>query len=189
VELARRGHELAGADICEEFLDEARAASAANGLAIDWRSADMRALPWTDTFDAAISFGTSFAFFDEAGNLDSCVAVQRALKPGGVFIVDTAKLMEIILPAPKLRGWVKLDDILLTYENHYDFATGFERTDYRLYRNGEVEEKSARQRIYTFHELCCLMQRAGFSECRGYSTLDMRPLRLGLNRLLLVATK
>lgn len=189
VELARRGHDVTGVDLCDEFLFEARTASAEKQLDIAWEKRDMRDLPWRDRFDAAINFGTSFGFLDEAGDLECSIAVHRALKPGGVFIIDTTKLLEIVLTSFKPRSWARLRDIMLTYEHHYDFDTALERTDYEFFRHGEYEQKSCQQRIYTYHELCGLMKRAGFRECRGYSSLDRKPVTMGLQRLLLVATK
>ena len=189
VELAARGHHVTGIDLCEEFLDEATAAAIARGLEIRWERRDMRSLPWRDQFDAAICFGTSFGFLDEAGDLEFSAAVCRALKPGGVFIIDTQKLMEIMAASGKTRSWARLGDIMLTYEHHYNLETALERTDYEFFRNGEYEQKSCQQRIYTYHELCSLMKRAGFAECAGFSSLDRKPVRMGLQRLLLVATK
>lgn len=189
VALAARGHRVTGVDLCEEFLDEARAASALKGLEVTWERRDMRDLPWASRFDAALCMGTSFGFLDEPADLEYAVAVQRALKPGGVFIVDTNKIAEITLASNKQRGWARLNDIMLTYEHHYDCETALERTDYEFFRDGTHEQKSCTQRIYSFHELCGLMRRAGFAEVKGFSSLDKKPVRLGLQRLLLVARK
>lgn len=189
VELASRGHDITGVDLCDEFLFEARTSSAERRLDIAWEKRDMRDLPWRDRFDAALNFGTSFGFLDEPGDLEYSTAVCRALKPGGVFIIDTTKLLEIVLASLKPRGWARLRDIMLTYEHHYDFETALERTDYEFFRNGDHERKSCQQRLYTYHELCGLMKRAGFRSCRGSSSLDGKPVTVGLQRLLLVATK
>ncbi len=78
---------------------------------------------------------------------------------------------------------------MLTYEHHYDLETALERTDYELFRNGDYERKSSQQRLYTYHELCGVLKRAGFTACRGYSSPNGQPLRASLQRLLLVATK
>jgi SAM-dependent methyltransferase len=189
LELTRRGHHVTGVDLCDEFLDEAKAAGTARQLDVVWDKRDMRELPWRNAFDLAICFGTSFGFLDEAGDLSFATAVHRALRPGGLFVIDTFKLLEIALMMNKPRGWARLNDIMLTYEHQYDFETGLERTDYEFFRNGSHEQKTCQQRMYTYHELVGLLKQAGFATSTGYSSLDCRPVRLGLQRLLLVATK
>ncbi len=189
LELAARGHQLTGVDLSQEYLAEARATAAGRGLDIAWERREMRDLAWANRFDAAICCGTSFGFLGEPGDLEFAVAVHQALKPGGLFVIDTTKLLEITLLPYKPRGWARLNDIVLTYEHQYDLETGIERTDYEFFRNGDHEQKSCQQRIYTYHELCGLLRQAGFAECQGYSSLDRKPVRLGLQRLLLVALK
>ena len=61
--LAERGLDVVGVDLTDRFLDEARAA----GLVVE--RADMRELPFEDTFDVAICMWGSFGYFDDAGNL------------------------------------------------------------------------------------------------------------------------
>lgn len=189
VELARRGHHVTGVDLCEEFLDEARATAAERQLEIILERREMRDLPWSERFDAAICCGTSFGFLGEPGDFEFAVAVHRALRPGGVFLIDTTKLLEITFMPFKPRGWARLSDIVLTYEHQYDLETGVERTDYEFFRNGEGEQKSCQQRIYTYHELSTLIRNAGFDGHEGYSSLDRKPVRVGLQRLLFVAKK
>jgi len=51
--------------------------------------ADMRALPFGETFDAAVSFFTSFGYFSREEDNEAAVAeLARTLKPGGRFFID-----------------------------------------------------------------------------------------------------
>ncbi|MEI5102525.1 class I SAM-dependent methyltransferase [Streptomyces sp. PmtG] len=56
----------------------------ATGPAVDWVRADARALPFTDAFDLAVSFG-AFGHFLPAERPGLFAQVHRALRPGGLF--------------------------------------------------------------------------------------------------------
>lgn len=189
IELAARGHQVTGIDIQEVLLDEARAAAATRGVEAEWQRRDMRDLPWADTFDAAICFGISFGFLGDAGDQAFVRAVHTALKPGGRFIIDTNKVLEIVLSEFKPRSWAELGDIMMAYENEYDCAAGRLNQEYRFFRNGSSEIKRCSFRAYTYHELGQMLRDAGFSTSVGYGTLTQQPFRVGSQRLLLVATK
>src|SRR6187200_1776741 len=66
--LAERGARVTGLDADTFFLDHARADAAARGVEVDYLHGDMRELPWTERFDAAVNWFTSFGYFDDAGN-------------------------------------------------------------------------------------------------------------------------
>ncbi len=189
LELWARGHHATGVDLSEDFLLEAQAAAAERGAEVRWERRDMRDLPWDGEFDAACCFGISFGYLEGDGDAEFARAVCRALKPGGRFVIDTNKILEIVLPQFEKRRWAQVGDVLLLLENDYDHVNGRLNTEYTFIRNGTRVKRVASQRAYGYHELCELLKRAGFASCEGYGSLKGEPLKLGSQRLLLVATK
>ena len=86
--LARRGAFVVGVDKTEAYLKEAR--KAARGLAnCLFARGDMRRLPFNGEFDAAMNLWTSFGYFAKpSDDLKALKGVARALKPGGLFLID-----------------------------------------------------------------------------------------------------
>jgi SAM-dependent methyltransferase len=86
--LARRGAFVVGVDQTDAYLKEAR--RAARGLPnCLFARGDMRRLPFKGEFDAAMNLWTSFGYFAEASDdLRVLKGVARALKPGGLFLID-----------------------------------------------------------------------------------------------------
>jgi SAM-dependent methyltransferase len=73
---------IAGVDFSAGMLAQARAAHPDAALV----RADVRALPFTETFDLAVSFG-AFGHFRPAERPALFAGVYRALRPGGLFAV------------------------------------------------------------------------------------------------------
>jgi 2-polyprenyl-3-methyl-5-hydroxy-6-metoxy-1,4-benzoquinol methylase len=188
-EMVARGYRATGVDLSQEFLEEARQIAEEKKVDVGLECRDMRDLPWENEFDVACCLGISFGYLDEQGNRDFVKAVCRALKPGGSLIVDTNKILEIVLPSLEKRRWAQLQDITLLLENRYNMAESRLDTEYTFLRNGQKDTRFTSQRAYSYRELCAMMQEAGFSKCVGYGSLKMEPLQIGSNRLLLVATK
>lgn len=86
--LARRGAFVVGVDKTEAYLREARrnARGLSNCL---FARGDMRRLPFDGEFDAALNLWTSFGYFAKpSDDLRALKGVRRALKPGGLFLID-----------------------------------------------------------------------------------------------------
>lgn len=87
VTAARVGAHVTGADLTPELLEQAKQNSALAGIAVEWREADVEALPFEDRrFDVVLSqFGHMFA-----PRPDVAVAeMLRVLKPGGTIAFST----------------------------------------------------------------------------------------------------
>ncbi len=83
VVLARAGATVSGFDLSPEYVAEARRRAEANGVRVDFRSADAEELPYADeSFDAV--WGNAILHhldLDRAG-----AELKRVLKPGGVAV-------------------------------------------------------------------------------------------------------
>jgi SAM-dependent methyltransferase len=189
LELARRGYRMTGVDLSEGFLAAARETAGREGLAVSWRLSDMRDLPWRAEFDGAFCGGSSFGFLGDEGDAAFLAAVARILKPGARFVLDGLKAVEVLLPQFRERNEMDLGDIHFLGENRYDHEGGWIENRYTVIRGDRTETHLARHRIYTYREVVAMLERAGFTECRGMGSLEGDPFRLGSTRLIVVATR
>jgi SAM-dependent methyltransferase len=112
--LAAMGARVTGLDATPLFLDVARSDAERRGVSVDYVQGDMRAIPWTDRFDAVVSWFTSYGYFDDAQNRAVLTQVHRALRPGGRFLVE-------LIP----QGWASA--ALGTRNRHGDRRRGARR--------------------------------------------------------------
>lgn len=190
LELATRGYRVTGVDLSLPLLKDARRRAGIRGLHINWHHGDMRELPWRGQFDAALCFWSSFGYFDEQGNVDFLKAVSRALKPGARFLLDTP-LMETRLPEmeSQQRIWWPVGDLLALEDRSFDHVNSRVESEWTFVRDGLLEKKLLSLRLYTYRELCGLLERAGFGEHQAYGTLAWEPFELGSTWLYLNTTK
>jgi len=189
LELARRGFSVTGLDISEEFVAEARAASAARGLDARWVLGDMRRFEGEAEYDGAFSFGNSFGYLAHDDTRGFLVRLSRALRPGARFVLDTGSVAESLLPALKERTWYQVGDILMAIHNVYRARESCLQTDFTFVRNGKTERCTSLTRVYTVAEIGRLLEEAGMElvACLGESGRD--DYRLGDPRLIAVAQR
>nr|MDT0667151.1 class I SAM-dependent methyltransferase [Micromonospora sp. DSM 115978] len=98
--LAARGHRVTGVDISPEAIDHARrtAARVPEFGDVEFVCADMRTIPQTGSFDAAVCLGNSFGYLDLAGTREFVSALAGAVRPGGGLVVDFSATAESVLP-------------------------------------------------------------------------------------------
>ena len=180
---------MTGVDLSTDFLKAARSETDGASKSIVWEQREMRDLPWTEEFDGAFCFGNSFAYDDDDGNAEFLKAVVRALKPGARFVLDTGYVMECLLPNLQERGWYEFGDILTLSQRRYDPATSRLHVEYTWIRNGATEKRSMSARLYSHREIVRLLEDAGFGDVRTLGSFAGEPFKLGLHRLLAIATK
>ena len=188
LELAGRGVAVTGADLCAEYLDEARAAAAQRAVPATFHHQDMRTLPWQAAFDGAYCFGNSFAYFDDADNAATLAGIARALRPGARLVLDTF-CSETVLPTLQERRWFAIGDLHLLIATRYDVAAQCLESQYTVLQGGHTQTATAVYRCYSFRDLVELLGAAGFTAVRGLADLAGRPLELRAPRCLLVATR
>lgn len=185
--LAATGARVTGLDATPLFLDVARADAERRGVSVEYVQGDMRAIPWTDRFDAVVSWFTSYGYFDDAQNRAVLTQVHRALRPGGHFLV------ELIHKDGLLPHWVpatvtETDDGVLIDQREFDPLTGRANARRTIVRNGRMRHSSFFARLFSFTELRDWLLDAGFAAVEGYAG-DGTPLTAGARRMVLVAQK
>lgn len=193
IELAARGFEVTGVDFNPAALETARARAVGRGVAVEFHEGDMRALPFTGAFDAALCFFGSFGYFSDDDNLRSARAFARALAGGGKLLIDT-QVMETVFTRFNERQWAWSGErdrsIRMLEERRWDHAAGRMIASWTfIHPGGRIESAESSIRLYTYAELCELLRTAGFARFVGLETLTGRPFALGARRLCLIAEK
>lgn len=189
--LSLAGFRVTGVDVCNEFLQEARAAAAKSSATIEYVSGDMKefALDSAKQYDGAYCMGNSFGYLDFEGTCQFLARLSSALRPDAKFVVDTSMTAESFLVNGGEREWIKAGDIYMLVENKYDCRQSRVETEYVFLRNGIEERRKAIHWIYTTGQLCKMFESAGFSIEEMYNSLEMEPFSLGDEKLILVARR
>lgn len=108
IELARRGYEVTGLEWSRPFLDFAMSAAEEAGVSARFEQGDMINMSFVEQFDAVLLWGNTFGMFAHEDNVRTLRGIKRALKKGGLALVDTQNY--IGLPADLSQGWFFADD-------------------------------------------------------------------------------
>ena len=192
IELSRRGYQMTGVDLSDESIAEARRNSAAAGVSIDWIHADMNALDkmcGPEQFDGAFCFGNSFGYADYNTTLDFLRALNRCLKSGAGFVLDTGLAAESLMPNLPTRRWYKIDDMYMLSEAVYAAEFSQLRTQYTFIRDGTIQTGAATYFLHTVAELKRLFAACGLEVQCLYGTIRKDAYQVGNQRLLVVSRK
>ncbi len=196
IELGRLGHRVTGVDFSETELDRARKAAQEAGVSLTLVCQDIRDMEFPSEFDLAVNLFSSIGYF--ADDEDRLVVDRfwRALKPGGVFVLDTRNRDQLVRSLPpeerkRVNGWT------LRIENSFDPATSRWRARWFRLRRATAKAKESVQeligeseiRLYSAHELSAMLRPERWSRVELYGGLDGTPFSLDAPRLVLVAWK
>lgn len=193
VEFARRGFVVTGVDFNETELDRAREAARAAGVELRLLCQDMRDMDFQGEFDLAVNLFSSIGYFSDDEDRMLIDRFWRALRPGGVFVIDTRNRDQCVrsLPAEERR---RFENWTLRIENFFDPATS--RWTARWWRleddgvggSGTLIGESE-IRLYAAHELRAMLRPDRWSRVDLYGGLDGTPFSLDAPRLVVVACK
>jgi SAM-dependent methyltransferase len=174
VRLARRGATVLGVDITPAYLREARRAAKRLPNARFVRG-DMRRVPLRGEFDAAINLWTSFGYFDKpSDDLKTLRGIARALKPGGLFLIDTADV-KTIRRRFQARSWNRRSDGAYVLEDAV-YVGGWDPrviNTWTVLRAGKPARRSRFiVRAYDRARLCAALRKSGLRPMRSWSGLS-----------------
>ncbi len=190
--MVQAGFKVTGIDFCQEFLDDgAKAAKAAKleGDAVQFAHGDMRNISFGQKFDGAFCFGNSFGYFNRKGTEEMFESLSACVKSGAKIVIDSIMLAETFLVNGAEREWVRVGDMVMLIENHYDPRESCVQTEYTFIRKGKEESRRATHWIYTSGEVCSMLSMAGFIVSDLFESLECDAYELGSERMLLVAEK
>ena len=196
VEFARRGFPVTGVDFSETELDRARKAATEAGVPVRLVCQDIRDMEFPGEFDLAVNLFSSIGYFSDDEDRLVIDRFWRALKPGGLFVLDTRNRDQLVRSLPpeerkRVNGWT------LRIENAFDPATSRWRARwFRLKRATAKTKETAQEligeseiRLYSAHELSAMLRPERWGRVELYGGLDGTPFSLDAPRLVLVARK
>lgn len=188
VEFARRGLAVTGFDLSREYLAEAAARARRRGVKLRLLRGDMRRLPFENEFDAAVNLFTSFGYFLKfSDDIRALKGVARALKPGGLFLIDIingAWVRENFQARDwqDLGGYYLLDERTLTKDGVYNEWT-------RVPRGGRPVKRAFFTRLYDRRRLAAALLKAGLKPLDFRGGFGGERLSRGSVRLIALAEK
>ncbi|MBI4950949.1 MAG: methyltransferase domain-containing protein [Myxococcales bacterium] len=162
VELARRGYELVGVDRSAAMLGMANGNAQAASQPVNFVQGDMRQLDLDAMFDGIYCWHQSFGYFGNEDNANVLVRVHRALRRGGMFLLDVTN-RDYVAPRQPTMAWFTGRDCVCMDEMRFDFFTS--RMSVKrmvMFRTGKSREVEFSMRLYCLHELGELLHAAGF---------------------------
>jgi SAM-dependent methyltransferase len=187
VALAAAGCEVTGVDLSTDMLERARARASAAGVAVTLQHSDMRELPQTHAFDAAVCLGNSFGYLPHAGTLDFLRALAGALRPGSRAVIHTGICAESILTSLRPEETYDFGDMQFAIRNRYDVALSRLETEFTLAQGDHVWTQYGNQYVYTAAELARMLGASGFEVAALLGGVDAKPYALGEGELYIIA--
>ena len=118
---------------------------------------------------------------DYDATLDFLRALNRCLKPGAGFLLDTGLAAESLLPNLPTRRWYKVEDMYMLSEAAYDAPSSQLRVHYTFLRGAEVQTGAATYFVYTVAELKRLLATCGLQVQGLYGTQRAIPISSGIS--------
>jgi SAM-dependent methyltransferase len=186
--LASLGHQVAGIDFTEGFLELARQDAQARGVQVEYRQGDMRQLDYHQEFDRVLSLFTSFGYFSDEENLDVLQRVHRALRPKGLFLLDIPN-RDAFLFNYRSDLVTEKDGSLMIDRNSFDTRSGRSYDRRVLIRDGVRKDKPFFTRLYNPTEISILVRQANLEVRQMFGDWDSNPVSLESRRMILIAEK
>lgn len=189
--LAKAGVDVTGLDVSPVYLAEARRRARKAGVRLRLVLGDMRRPSFHAEFDAAMNLWTSFGYFSTAAeDLAALKAARAALRPGGLFLLETingGRISRILRLQEQLgldrERWTEMPDGTLVLEDPTLVDGGRAiRTRWIFIKGTSRRELVTRIRLYTGHSLSALARRAGFSVVRVTGEMSAAPYREASSR-------
>jgi SAM-dependent methyltransferase len=170
VELASRGYGVVGYDLSLYQLALAAEVAQERSQKLNFLQGDMREMAFEEMFDGIFCWNTSFGYFEEDKNLMVAERVFRALRPGGMFLIDVVNRDFVAVQSPG-QVWYEGDSCVCMDDMSLDFITSRMRVKRSvILDDGRTRECVYSVRVYCMHELGKLLHDVGFrvTEASGH---------------------
>lgn len=190
IPLAKSEFEVTGFDFSEHLLRKAAEAAQGAGVRVRLVHGDTRDLPFEEEFDAVINMFTAFGYFErEKDNQKVLGEVFKALRPGGVFVMDVLN-REHLLKNWQPKRWSKQTDFILLEESMFDFFRGVLEVNRTLiHNNHQTNESTFSLRLYTLVELLEMLKRARLELEAVFGDFKLGQYSADSPRMIIMATK
>jgi SAM-dependent methyltransferase len=172
VDLASRGYGVVGYDLSVYQLALAADVAQERSQKINFLHGDMREMAFEAMFDGIYCWNTTFGYFEEDKNVAVAERIFRALKPGGMFLLDVANRDFAAMYSPSSL-WYEGDSCVCMDDMSVDFITSRLRVKRSvIFDDGRARECVYSIRLYSLHELGKLLHDVGFrvTEASGHTS-------------------
>lgn len=191
VELASRGYGVVGYDLSLFQLSLAQEVAQEAQQKINFLQGDMREMAFEDMFDGVYCWNTSFGYFEEDKNLAVAQRVFKALRPGGMFLLDVVNRDFASSQAPG-SCWYEGDACVCMDEMSIDYISSRLKVKRSIILDdGRSKELTYSLRIYSLHELGKLLHEVGFRVAEASGELATPGVFFGAcsSRIIILAQK
>ncbi|HXK18812.1 MAG TPA: methyltransferase domain-containing protein, partial [Polyangiaceae bacterium] len=191
VELASRGYGVVGYDLSLYQLALAADVAQERSQKINFLQGDMREMAFEEMFDGIFCWNTSFGYFEEDKNFSVAERAFRALRPGGMFLVDVVNRDFVAAHTPS-SVWFEGDSCVCMDDAVIDYFTSRLRVKRSvILDDGRTRECTYSVRLYSFHELGKLLHEVGFrvTEVSGHPATPGVFLGQASPRILMLAQR
>lgn len=176
IELARAGCRVTGLDWSETLLARARKRAGAAGVDVDFVRGDMRSIPWRERFDLVACLYSSLGFFlSDEEDLRVLRGVRDALRPGGMFVVETMHRDQIVRSFAERDWWEPEGGGTVWVEREFDAIDGVTREWTRWTHGERSGEKYHELRVRTASEWDALLREAGLVPVEWWGDWECAP--------------
>jgi ubiquinone/menaquinone biosynthesis C-methylase UbiE len=187
--LARAGIRVTGVDITASYLDELQKKAKSLRLKIDLYHQDMRKIDFKEKFNAAANLWTSLGYFDEeSDDLQAIRRMYQALKPGGKFMLHLINRDWIMVNFAAF-GWSRAGKVNVLEERNFDYRTSKSTDKWHFVKDGVESTHETTIRLYSYHELVRMLEKAGFVDIEGYGTTKEEPISRDHRMMFIIGTK
>lgn len=190
IALARRGIEVVAVDNLGDYTNEIRETSNKEQLPLKVVKADVTNYKIDDVFELAICMGNSLNFFSAEDTIKILSNIAAHLKPGGHLLINSWSLAEIAFKSFKEKSWSKVGELkFLTDSKMLFHPTRIETESIVIAPDGEMENKTAIDYIFSINEMETMLRQAGLVLKEVYSIPGRKKFTVGEPRAYLVAEK
>lgn len=190
IELAKRGVQVTAIDNLDEYILEIKREVEKQNLPLQAITADVINVALTQTYDAAICMGNSFAFFNKEDSIRLLKKIASHLKQGGIFIINSWMIAEIAMKYFREQDWHYAGDYKCILENRFLFHPNrIESEQTIIAKDGLPEMRKGIDYIFTLDEMEEMFKAAGLTTKGLFSTPRKRKFSFGDTRIYIVVEK
>ena len=188
--LARAGLLVTGFDHSRFFLNRARRDAKQAGVSLTLVEGDVRSMSFEPVFDAALNMFTAIGYFEaEEENYQIVARTAIALKPGGLFLLDTIN-RDWIIRHYESTGWQEIKGGVSLEARAADWTRSrlnVMRT--LIFADGRRRKSKFSLRIYTLAEVVGMFERAGLEVTQTFGSFGGTKYKLESPRIIVVGRK
>jgi len=187
--MAKMGIKVTGVDITQVYLDEFARNAKRAGVKVNLQRADMRRIDFDSEFDAAGNLWTSFGYFEkESDHLLVLKKMYKALKPGGKFMLHVIN-RDWVMAHYQESSWDEINGVKSFEKRYFDYRTSINWGTWHFIKDGIEKTFEVGIRMYSFHEITALMEKAGFVDVEGFASTKDEPISREKMMMFITGTK